>query len=91
MSAVASNSRAAFVLHPGLARQLRSSSPNQFSESEQPAFDGSRVLAAILLEQTMERDVYGDPTARYLWDEKNVVPFLKFDNGLAPGRTACSS
>jgi fructose-bisphosphate aldolase class I len=39
----------------------------------------------------MERDVYGDPTARYLWDEKNVVPFLKFDNGLAPGRTACSS
>ena len=48
-----------------------------------PAFDGSRVLAAILFEQTMERDVRGVPTARYLWDEKNVVPFLKVDKGLA--------
>jgi fructose-bisphosphate aldolase class I len=48
-----------------------------------PAFDGSRVLAAILFEQTMERDVNGVPTARYLWDEKNVVPFLKVDLGLA--------
>ena len=48
-----------------------------------PAFDGSRVLAAILFEQTMERDVNGVPTARYLWDEKNVVPFLKVDQGLA--------
>jgi fructose-bisphosphate aldolase, class I len=49
-----------------------------------PAFDGSRVLAAILFEQTMDRDVNGVPTARYLWDEKNVVPFLKVDKGLAP-------
>ena len=49
-----------------------------------PAFDGSRVLAAILFEQTMERDVNGVPAARYLWDEKNVVPFLKVDKGLAP-------
>jgi fructose-bisphosphate aldolase class I len=49
-----------------------------------PAFDGSRVLAAILFEQTMEREVNGVPTARYLWDEKNVVPFLKIDLGLAP-------
>jgi fructose-bisphosphate aldolase class I len=49
-----------------------------------PAFDGSRVLAAILFEQTMERDVNGVPTARYLWGEKNVVPFLKVDKGLAP-------
>jgi fructose-bisphosphate aldolase class I len=48
-----------------------------------PAFDGSRVLAAILFEQTMERDVDGVPAARYLWDEKNVVPFLKVDQGLA--------
>jgi len=48
-----------------------------------PAFDGTRVLAAILFEQTMERDVDGVPTARYLWDEKNVVPFLKVDKGLA--------
>jgi fructose-bisphosphate aldolase, class I len=48
-----------------------------------PAFDGSRILAAILFEQTMERDIDGVPTARYLWDEKNVVPFLKVDLGLA--------
>ena len=49
-----------------------------------PAFDGSRILAAILFEQTMERDVNGVPTARYLWDQKNVVPILKVDKGLAP-------
>jgi fructose-bisphosphate aldolase, class I len=48
-----------------------------------PAFDGSRVLAAILFEQTMERDVEGVPTAQYLWATKNVVPFLKVDLGLA--------
>jgi fructose-bisphosphate aldolase, class I len=48
-----------------------------------PAFDGSRVLAAILFEQTMERDVRGVATARYLWDDKQVVPFLKVDSGLA--------
>src|SRR5215475_14501577 len=47
------------------------------------AFDGSRVLAAILFEQTMERDVDGMPTARYLWEDKSVVPFLKVDKGLA--------
>jgi fructose-bisphosphate aldolase class I len=48
-----------------------------------PAFDGSRVIAAILFEQTMDRDVAGVPTAQYLWEEKNVVPFLKVDKGLA--------
>jgi fructose-bisphosphate aldolase class I len=48
-----------------------------------PAFDGSRILAAILFEQTMDREVNGVPTARYLWDEKTVVPFLKVDKGLA--------
>ncbi|MGN6795296.1 MAG: class I fructose-bisphosphate aldolase [Streptosporangiaceae bacterium] len=48
-----------------------------------PAFDGSRILAAILFEQTMERDMQGVPTARYLWGEKQVVPILKVDNGLA--------
>src|SRR5262252_10734467 len=47
------------------------------------AFDGSRILAAILFEQTMERDIQGVPTARYLWTEKQVVPFLKVDKGLA--------
>ena len=48
-----------------------------------PAFDGSRVLAAILFEQTMDREVDGVPTARYLWETKNVVPILKVDKGLA--------
>ena len=48
-----------------------------------PAFDGSRILAAILFEQTMERDMQGVPTARYLWTDKQVVPFLKVDKGLA--------
>jgi fructose-bisphosphate aldolase class I len=49
-----------------------------------PAFDGERVLAAILFLQTVERDVDGVPTAQYLWETKNVVPFLKVDLGLAP-------
>ena len=48
-----------------------------------PAFDGSRILGAILFEQTMERDMEGVPTGRYLWDHKQVVPFLKVDKGLA--------
>jgi fructose-bisphosphate aldolase, class I len=48
-----------------------------------PAFDGSRILGAILFEQTMERDMQGVPTPRYLWAEKHVVPFLKVDKGLA--------
>lgn len=48
-----------------------------------PAFDGSRVLAAILFEQTMERDMQGLPTTEYLWAHKQVVPFLKVDKGLA--------
>ena len=48
-----------------------------------PPFDGSRVLAAILFEQTMDRDVEGVPTARYLWERRGVVPFLKVDQGLA--------
>ena len=47
------------------------------------AFDGTRILAAILFEQTMERTVAGSPTASYLWERKNVVPFLKVDKGLA--------
>jgi fructose-bisphosphate aldolase class I len=47
------------------------------------AFDGSRVVAAILFEQTMDREVDGAPTAQYLWETKNIVPFLKVDKGLA--------
>jgi fructose-bisphosphate aldolase, class I len=49
-----------------------------------PAFDGSRILAAILFLQTMERTIEGVPSAQYLWETKNVVPFLKVDLGLAP-------
>jgi fructose-bisphosphate aldolase class I len=48
-----------------------------------PAFDGTRILGAILFEQTMDRTVGGAPTATYLWERKNVVPFLKVDKGLA--------
>ena len=48
-----------------------------------PSFDGTRVLAAILFEQTMNRTVQGRPTGRYLWEERHVVPFLKVDKGLA--------
>ena len=51
-----------------------------------PAFGGSRILGAILFEQTMERDMLGIPTARYLWERKQVVPFLKVDKGLADER-----
>jgi len=47
------------------------------------ALGGSRILGAILFEQTMERDMQGVPTARYLWAGKQVVPFLKVDKGLA--------
>jgi fructose-bisphosphate aldolase class I len=48
-----------------------------------PAFDGDRVLAAILFEQTMDREIGGRGTADYLWSVKRVVPFLKVDKGLA--------
>jgi fructose-bisphosphate aldolase, class I len=48
-----------------------------------PAFTGERILAAILFEMTMDRSVNGLPTAEFLWREKNVVPILKVDKGLA--------
>ncbi len=48
-----------------------------------PSFDGGRILGAILFENTMDREIGGKPSARYLWEEKNVVPFLKVDRGLA--------
>jgi fructose-bisphosphate aldolase, class I len=47
-----------------------------------PAFDGRRVLAAILFENTMDRAIEGRPTGEYLWSVKNVVPILKVDKGL---------
>jgi fructose-bisphosphate aldolase, class I len=47
-----------------------------------PSFNGDRILAAILFEATMDRDILGRPTAEYLWDVKKVVPILKVDKGL---------
>ena len=48
-----------------------------------PAFNGERVIGAILFENTMDREIAGQPTADYLWNVKRVVPFLKIDKGLA--------
>ncbi len=48
-----------------------------------PAFNGDRIMGAILFENTMDREVDGQGTADYLWNEKRVVPFLKVDQGLA--------
>ncbi|MCU1498081.1 MAG: fructose bisphosphate aldolase [Acidimicrobiales bacterium] len=48
-----------------------------------PSFGGDRVLGAILFEMTMDRQVDGRDTADYLWSERQVVPFLKVDKGLA--------
>jgi fructose-bisphosphate aldolase, class I len=51
-----------------------------------PSFNGDRILAAILFEGTMDREVEGRPTADYLWYAKRVVPFVKVDQGLADER-----
>jgi fructose-bisphosphate aldolase, class I len=48
-----------------------------------PSFTGERILGAILFENTMDRDIEGQPTGDYLWNVKRVVPFLKVDKGLA--------
>jgi len=47
-----------------------------------PAFNGERVIGAILFENTMDREIEGQSTADYLWNVKRVVPFLKVDQGL---------
>jgi fructose-bisphosphate aldolase class I len=47
-----------------------------------PSFTGARIIAAILFEGTMDRNIEGQPTADYLWNVKRVVPFLKVDKGL---------
>lgn len=47
-----------------------------------PVFNGSRIIGTILFEATMDRDIGGMPAARYLWERKRVVPFLKIDKGL---------
>ena len=48
-----------------------------------PAFTGDRIVGSILFEQTMDRDIEGLGSAAYLWQAKQVVPFLKVDKGLA--------
>jgi fructose-bisphosphate aldolase, class I len=47
-----------------------------------PGFTGERIIGAILFEDTMDREIEGQPTADYLWNVKRVVPFLKVDKGL---------
>src|SRR6516164_10530823 len=47
-----------------------------------PAFSGKRIIGAILFENTMDRDINGQPAVNYLWNVKGVVPFLKVDKGL---------
>jgi fructose-bisphosphate aldolase class I len=49
-----------------------------------PGFTGERILGAILFEDTMDRDIEGQPSADYLWNVKRIVPFLKVDKGLQP-------
>ncbi|WP_413872163.1 fructose bisphosphate aldolase [Albidovulum sp.] len=47
-----------------------------------PAFDGKRVIGAILFERTMDGEIGGKPAADFLWQDRRVVPFLKIDKGL---------
>jgi fructose-bisphosphate aldolase, class I len=60
------------IVHQMRTRMITSSS-----------FTGERIIGAILFENTMDRDIEGQPTADYLWNVKRVVPFLKVDKGLA--------
>ena len=48
-----------------------------------PAFTSEKILAAILFEKTMDRQIAGVDTAEYLWTQKHIVPILKVDKGLA--------
>jgi fructose-bisphosphate aldolase class I len=59
------------IVHQMRTRMITSSS-----------FTGERIIGAILFENTMDRDIEGQPTADYLWKVKRVVPFLKVDKGL---------
>ncbi|MEY2432031.1 MAG: fructose-bisphosphate aldolase, class [Acidimicrobiaceae bacterium] len=75
----------------GIGEDAYSNEPEMFDLIHQmrtriitsPSFNGDRVLGAILFEQTMDRSIEGMGTADYLWNVKNVVPFLKIDKGLA--------
>lgn len=54
-----------------------------------PAFTGDKIVGAILFEMTMDREIDGVPTAKYLWDTRHVVPFLKIDKGLEAEIDGC--
>ena len=79
------------LLHYGIKEDSWSTDDEMFAIIHQmrtriitsPSFTGERILAAILFENTMDRDIEGRPTADYLWNTKRVVPFLKVDKGLA--------
>lgn len=47
-----------------------------------PAFTGTNIIATILFEQTMDREVHGRPVPAFLWEDRRVVPFVKVDKGL---------
>ena len=47
-----------------------------------PYFNGDRILGAILFENTMDREIEGIPVPTFLWEKRNIVPFLKCDKGL---------
>ena len=77
--------------HYGIQENTWSSDEEMFTMVHQmrtrimtsPAFTGERIIGAILFENTMDRQIEGQPTADYLWKVKRVVPFLKVDKGLA--------
>merc|ERR1712159_823175 len=54
-----------------------------------PSVTGDRVVGAILFEGTMDKEVNGKGSAKFLWEEKNIVPFVKYDKGLAEEANGC--
>jgi len=54
-----------------------------------PAFTGSKIVGAILFEMTFDRQIGGKPSAKYLWEDRRVVPFLKIDKGLEDEANGC--
>lgn len=47
------------------------------------SFTNEHIIGAILFERTMLSKVNGEYTADYLWNQKQIVSFLKVDKGLA--------
>ncbi|WP_158969163.1 fructose bisphosphate aldolase [Paraglaciecola sp. L3A3] len=76
----------------GIAENRYSGDAEMFSKVHQmntrimtsEAFSGDRILASILFQNTLDRDIQGLATADYLWQQKQIVPFLKVDIGLEP-------